>query len=204
MRWAGGERSLRVCLLWIRALSFLVSPPGRDEWMREWRGELLHHWSEFETGVQKSRAARFDLFLHSMGALPDALCLLRQEWRLDMLMQDLTYAVRTLGARPGFTFVVIFILALGIGANTVVFSVVDAVLFRPLPFPEPERLVAIWDENTQKSMLRQGPAPGNLLDWRDQSRVFDGIGAWYAGEPRTVRDESSAEKVSATIGFYYV
>ena len=47
-------------------------------------------------------------------------------------------------------------------------------------------------------MLRQGPSPGNLLDWRDQSRAFDGIGAWYSGEPRTVRDPSSAEKVSAT------
>ena len=198
MRRATGEQCLRVCLSWIRLLSLLVPPSGREEWLREWHGELSHHWGGFEAGNPKSFAAGLDLILRSMGALPDALWLMREEWRLDMLMQDLTYATRTLGARPGFTFVVVFILALGIGANSVVFSVVDAVLFRPLPFVEPERLVAIWDENPEKSMLGQGPAPGNLLDWREEAEVFDGIGAWYAGEPRTVRDSSSAEKVSAT------
>ena len=81
-----------------------------------------------------------------------------------MLMQDVRYAVRTLGQRPGFTVVVLLILALGIGANTVVFSVVDAVLFSPLPYPDPERLVTIRDENPDKSLFDQEPAPGNILD----------------------------------------
>ena len=193
MREIGNPNSwLRWSLNWVRMLADLVPSPRRQAWLKEWESELA--WMGLEGGSSVPLSARLDMIV---GALADALWMAAEDWRLDMLIEDLRYAARTLGRNPGFTLVIVFILALGIGANTVVFSVVDAVLFRPLPFPAADRLVAIWDENLEKSLVHQGPAPGNLPDWRERSRAFDGIGAWYAGEPRTVRDESSAEKVSA-------
>ena len=194
MRGIGTPNSwLRWSLNWVRMLADLVPSPRRQAWLKEWESELT--WMDVDGGSAVPLSSRLDLII---GALADALWMAGQDWRLDMLNADLRYAARTLGRNPGFTLVIVFVLALGIGANTVVFSVVDAVLFRPLPFPAADRLVAIWDENFEKSLVHQGPAPGNLPDWRERSQAFDGIGAWYAGEPRTVRDESSAEKVSAT------
>ncbi len=189
---------LEWCLFWIRRLAPLVPVARRSDWRREWEGELIHRWEELDRGRRIRPSDRISLVLASAGAIVDVVCLIRQDWRIDMLLQDVRYAARTLGQRPGFTVVVLLILSLGIGANTVVFSVVDAVLFSPLPYPDPERLVTIRDENPFKSLFDQGPAPGNILDWRQRTAVFEGIGAWYAGEPRTVRDDTQAEKVSAT------
>jgi putative ABC transport system permease protein len=93
------------------------------------------------------------------------------------LLQDLRFGLRMLLKNPGFTIVAIIALALGIGANTAIFSVVNTVLLRPLPYKNPERLVMVWEENSKQGFPRDTPAAANYIDWRDQNHVFEGMAA---------------------------
>ena len=92
--------------------------------------------------------------------------------------QDLRFALRILLKNPGFTLVAVFALALGIGANTAIFSVVNSVLLRPLPYKDPERLVMVWEDASKTGHPRDTPAAGNYSDWRDQNQVFEGMAAY--------------------------
>ena len=100
---------------------------------------------------------------------------------MTSLLQDLRYALRLIGKSRGFAAATIATLALGIGANTAVFSIVRGVLWKPLPFREPERLVGIWEK--QPEVARAPGAAGDIADWQAQSRSFDAIAfsedAWY-------------------------
>ena len=99
---------------------------------------------------------------------------------MQTLLQDIRYGFRMLLRRPAFTVVAVATLALGIGANTAIFSVVNAVLMRTLPYQEPERLVALWETNAQPGQEvndRNEVAMGNFLDWRAQASAFDEIAA---------------------------
>jgi putative ABC transport system permease protein len=89
------------------------------------------------------------------------------------LLKDLTYALRTLRKMPGFTLIALLVLALGIGANTAIFSVVDSVVLRPLPFPGSDRLALIWETDLKDGIRREGPSAPNFLDWKEQSRSFE-------------------------------
>ena len=97
---------------------------------------------------------------------------------METLLQDLRYSLRMLRKNLGFTIIAVFTLALGIGANTAIFSVVDNVLLRPLPFKEPDRLVSIWENNPQKGEYRSPTGPANYLDWKSQSGVFEEMAAY--------------------------
>lgn len=97
---------------------------------------------------------------------------------LETFLQDARYAWRMLRKAPGFTFVVVVILALGIGANSTIFSVVNAVLLRPLPYPQADRLVYVNESNPQMGWPRFSASPANFLDWRDRNRVFSQIVAF--------------------------
>src|SRR5215470_14493114 len=91
-------------------------------------------------------------------------------------MNDLRYAVRILRNNPAFTAAVVLTLALGIGANTAIFSVCDAVLLKPLPYADADRIVMLWE----RSLLDQnlGPvAPANFVDWQEQDRAFEEMAA---------------------------
>src|SRR5205085_554841 len=94
---------------------------------------------------------------------------------LGDLRQDLRYGLRMLAKNPAFTIIAVLALALGIGANTAIFSVVDAVLLRPLAFKNPDRLVMIWENATHLGFPKDTPSPANFIDWRQQSTVFDGM-----------------------------
>src|SRR5204863_8762956 len=93
-------------------------------------------------------------------------------WR-RCVMNDLKFALRQLIKNPGFTAVAVLTLALGIGANTAMFSVVNAVLLRPLPFKEPARLVTVWERNPKQGYDQNVAAPANFLDWKAQSQSFE-------------------------------
>ena len=113
-------------------------------------------------------------------------------------LQDIRYAFRMLLKRPGFTVIVVLTLALGIGANTTIFSALDAVLLNPLPYKDPDRLVVIWETNKHlgpEMWDRNEVAMGNFLDWRSRNQNFDQLAALFdtamnltgVGEPQRIQ-----------------
>jgi putative ABC transport system permease protein len=122
---------------------------------------------------------------------------------METLIQDLRFGIRLLLRNPGFSAVAILALALGIGANTAIFSVVDAVLFRPLPFERPEGLVAVWERDLKKGGDHDSVMAANYLDWKSRGQLFEAMSAHTGGsvnltglaEPERIR----AARVSADI-----
>ncbi len=116
-------------------------------------------------GVQRTREAHRDV----RGA----------RW-VGEAFDDARYALRILGKSPALAVAAVLTIALGIGANTAIFSAVNAVILRPLPFTDPGRLVMLWEENPDKGWHQSTVAPANALDWRDQVAAFDDV-AMYNG-----------------------
>src|SRR3954470_6441263 len=99
-----------------------------------------------------------------------------------MLMQDLKYAFRTLRRSPAFTFAAVLTLALGIGANTAIFSVVDGVLLRPAPFADVDRLMMVWETDRNSSTTREPASVPDFLDFQQRSRTFSQLAAFTGTE----------------------
>ena len=111
------------------------------------------------------------------------------------MWQDLRFGVRMLVKRPAFTLIAVLTLGLGIGANTAIFSVINSVLLRPLPFDEPERIVTLRESNPRRQIEQQLVTPPNLAEWREQSTSFESLSYWSGtGEFNLVKDEG-VEKV---------
>jgi len=127
---------------------------------------------------------------------------------VSSFFNEIRYALRSLLKRPGFTSVVVLVLALGIGANTALFSLVNAVLLRPLPYRDPDRLVMVWEDVTALGFPRNTPAPANYLDWKAQSTAFEKLVAYDHktfnltgwGEPERIDGERVAADLFSLLG----
>ena len=205
---------LTIARLLIGVAATLVPTSTRQDWAREWQAELWHRHDRLRGGG--TLAERADLVLRASGAIVHAAWLRKEEWSLSVIMQDVRYALRGLWLRPAFAFIVVAMLALGIGINAAVFSVLRAVLLKPLPYSEPHRLVQIWETNPLRNWTQATVAPANLVDWRARSRSFAGI-AYYmgsdtkapgvadatltgAGEPERVRGVFISANLFAVLG----
>jgi putative ABC transport system permease protein len=130
--------------LWlIRVIGVIVPRRLRADWRREWEAELRYREKQLTEWDKLDRRSKYALLWHSLGAFMDALWMQPRRME-DEMFQDLRFGARMLAKTPGFTLIVALTLALGIGANTAIFGVVDAALFRPLPVVEaPDRLVMV-------------------------------------------------------------
>ena len=123
----------RWCDWLVRLGAPLVPDDIRRDWLREWRAELAFIEAR---AAKRGRRMPGGALWRAAGAIPHAAWLRWDRWRIDMIWQDLKHSLRALRAQPGFTFVTVLTLAIGIGGTTAIFGAVNAVLLRPLPYPD--------------------------------------------------------------------
>jgi putative ABC transport system permease protein len=116
----------------------------------------------------------------------------------DMLMHDIRYVLRTLRQTPAFTIAVVTTLALGIGATTAIYSIVHAVLLRPLPYAQPDRLVRIWETNAPLKISGFSASALNFLSWQERSRSFEAL-AVIRGSAANLTGDGEPERVVANM-----
>ena len=113
----------------------------------------------------------------------------------QQVLQDIRFALRTLRRSPSFTLVVIATLGLGIGINTAIFSLVNGVLLRPLPYDQPERVMTLWEANPQLGIPQDRVAAGTYRDWTERAESFADLGA-YSFETFILGDATGSERIS--------
>jgi putative ABC transport system permease protein len=162
--------------IWLIALIGVIVPRRlRADWRQEWEAELRYRERLLSEWDRLDWRNKLELLRRSASAFWDALVLQPERWE-DEMIQDLRFGVRMLLKNPGFTAVAVLTLALGIGANTAIFSVVNAVLLRPLPFAEPYQLVSIAE--THPELPRVEVSAPDFEDWQKQAQSFSDMAAW--------------------------
>jgi len=199
MGWRGRNILLCPWLRMIGLVSLIVPRRLRADWRRQWEADLQYHKALHQKWRGNSWRESRELLRHSSGSFRDALLL--QPKRLEEeIFQDLRYGVIRLRKQPGFFAVIILTLALGIGANTAIFSIVNPVLFNPFPFRDHSRLMLIQQNMPQiglASHLRiSGP---ELFDIKEQNRSFENVAAWEQVSRNLTdeRDPGRPERIGA-------
>jgi predicted permease len=181
---------MRLSSLWIRFLSVLVPSDDRRDWTEEWQAEL---------------AAIGGSMTHAWGALADAWYLRTDGWTMDGMIRDVRTAFRGLVRSPFFTAIAGLTLAIGIGANTAIFSVVDAVLLNPLPYPESDRLVSYNFE--APGLAVQAPviplSEGLYLHYLENARSLDAFAVFNNGSVNLVTDGDPQQFASISVTSQY-
>lgn len=166
----------------------------------EYRDELCYAFAE-RAGELSGPFASLRILLAALAdVIPNAVAV---HW--DVLRQDLRYAARALRRTPGFAFTAVLVVALGVGANTAVFSVADFVFVRPLPYADANRLVKLWQGNPAG---RSEVSPANYRDWNAMTSSFSGMGAYWiraanlvgAGDPRRLETVLATPEVLPLLG----
>ena len=184
--------STRPHLQLIALVGVIVPRRLRADWRQEWEAELRYREMLLEEWERLDWHNKLDLLRRSTSAFWDALWLQQLRWE-DEMIQDLRYAVRMLLTNPGFTAVVVLTLALGIGANAALFSVVNGVLLNPLPYPQPEQLVTL---HQSKPNFETGAIPYlNFRDWQKGNQTFSAM-AISRGFGFSLTGTGEAERVS--------
>ena len=126
---------------------------------------------------------------------------------MDQIIQDVRFGWRLLRRSPGFTIAAVLALALGVGATTAVFTLLDRVVLRPLPYPDPERLLMVWETNDAKRLSQERLSPVNFMDYRGLSQVFDDAAAWWYPQlnlTETGRDPMRVASIETSANFFAV
>ena len=167
--------------------------PGRMG-MTSGRGNSRHIFKLKPTKMFRAGCWRMKLDFAANRKLGNAMQIREEIFRmnsvgfLETLWQDVKYGVRAFAAKPGFTFFAITVLALGIAANTSIFSLTSAVLLRALPYPNSERLVMVWEDSSYYGFPENTPSPGNYNSWNTQNHTFDGMAAFKDISPNLTGD----------------
>jgi predicted permease len=167
--------------VWRRFLE-LVAPARLD---REALEEMSHH---VDLLVERNRASGLDerearrQAVAEVGSVDAAGELIRESrtgFNAGQFAREFRYAARVLKRSPGITLLSVVTMGVGIGASAILFALVDGIVLRPLPYPEPDRLVRIFDTNPEANIERTGAASGNIVDWRRRARGFEEISGYY-------------------------
>ena len=185
------------CMRMVRAACVLVPERRRDEWIREWQGELWYRASLLDGSRSGDPHSARRLVVRTLGAFPHAFWVLTDEMRIDPMLQDLKYALRGLLKRPAFAALVIATLALGIGANTAMFSIVHSVLLSPLPYERPDELVYMYGAFRQGNQAMVSPP--DYLDYRDRNSVFSSLAGRTVYGTAVITGSDEPERVQSSI-----
>ncbi len=185
----------RLARLVVRLASAIAPHGARRDFTMEWEAELAEGFRPDPPRRPPGAAGRLLLLYRSVLSLIDAALMRTRELTLDSLLKDLHFAVRSLARRPAFTLLTLATIGLGIGANTAIFTVVNSVLLQPLPYPEPDELVMVWEQDRVRGWERVPGSAEDFLVWRDESASLEAV-AGGAGASFSLTGDAAPERVT--------
>src|SRR4051794_15766399 len=198
-----------------RLRSFIRNFSGKTHVERDLSDELAAHVDllvdeKMKTGMTEADARRAALVeLGGVEQVKEEVRAGRAGFALETFMMDVRYGFRALLKKPGFTLTAVIALALGIGANTAIFGVINGVLLRSLSYANPDRIVMLWERNLTGTRTQNVISPSNFLDWQKQSNSFEEMAAVWdlrvnltggSGEPEEIKAQYASHQFFAALG----